>query len=500
MQLSPQRRPTSEATLVATLTSLPTEAELAALPPEVRWLEVRADLLGETSPQGLREASGRQLLFTLRSAAEGGEGGTAPFERQASLLAAHAAGYDLIDLEAARDLSPQLLAAIPPEKRLLSWHGGAADAGALFRRFASLEETSAALYKLVPAASTHGDELAVLSFLARLGRGDVVAFPTGALGSWVRLLAPRFGAPVVYGSFAERPAAPGQPAIRTLIEDFGLPGLRPIESLFGIAGNPVSHSLSPRLHNGCYRALGLPFLYLPFHVESFGEFWLEEVESELLAELGLAPQGLSVTAPFKESALAVAAESSLLAEQIGAANTLVLTPRGWLADSTDPEGVLAPLVARGFSVAGQEVAVVGAGGAGRSTVVGLQNAGARVTLVNRSLDRGERVAAELGVPFVPLEDFMPGGYALVVNAATVGREGGELPFAPEELAVGSVVLDLVYGRGPTPLVSAARRRGLTAIDGREVLLAQAREQFERMSGKPFPHAVARGLLGLEEAP
>src|SRR4030095_3950665 len=124
--------------------------------------------------------------------------------------------------------------------------------------------------------------------------------------------------------------------------------LPPASVLAGLAGNPVGHSLSPRLHNAAYRALGLPRLYLPFHVESFGDFWLEVVESGSLDVLGLPLTGLSVTAPFKEAALAMAGASSPLAERVQSANTLLLNDGVWEAETTDPEGVVQTLLARGI--------------------------------------------------------------------------------------------------------------------------------------------------------
>ncbi len=487
------------ATLIATLTRQPSAAELASLPPEIDVLEVRADLIGDLPPEGLKDRSGKRLLYTLRSGVEGGAGESGPALRQARLLAAARAGYDLIDLEAERDLDPHLQDRIAPEKRILSWHGAASDTATLARRFSEMAGTSAWLYKLVPAAAQHGEELAPLALLGELGRRDVAAFASGPIGAWTRLIAPRLGAPVIYGAASEVPGASGQLSVEALIRDYGLPRISPVERCFGLIGNPVSHSLSPRLHNGAYRELGIPALYLPFHTESFADFWLEIVESELLPVLGVHLLGFSVTAPHKDAALAVAEEISPLAERIGAANTLLLGPGGWRAESSDPAGLLGPLAARGIELAGRGVAVVGAGGAGRSVVVGLLEAGARVTFVNRSSGRGRRAAGELGVDFVPLELFVPGAFEIVINATAVGRDpDAPLPFAVEALAPGARLVDLVYGETPTPLVVAARARGLEAIDGREVLLFQGQEQFRRMTGRELPTELGRRLLDLQE--
>ncbi len=528
----------STAGLIATLSRLPEPdepdalaARLAALAvphDAVAFVEVRADRAGSGAGSGadsgpgsgfghalpeaalrtLEERFAGELIYTLRSRAEGGTGPDDPVAR-AALLAA--AGRDdrwtLVDLEAERDLVPAVLDAVPPKRRILSWHGPATDAAALERRFDRMAETPARFYKLIPAAVAPGEELAPLLLLRALGeragsrREDVIAFASGAAGVWTRLLAPRLGAPLVFGAFpGDAPGAPGQPSVDRLIADYGLPALPSVETLFGVIGRPVGHSLSPRIHNRAYRALGIPALYLAFHAEHFGDFWLEVVESGLLDGLGFPLRGLSVTTPFKEPALAVAGVSSPRTAPIGAANTLVERDGVWEAESTDPEGVLLPLRALGVALEGSEAAVLGAGGAGRAAVVGLLEAGAEVTLVNRTEERGRRAAETLKVPFVPLAGFAgaaPERFRVVVHATSLGRQEGEpLPFDPALLAPDAVVVDLVYTDRPTPLVTAVRSSGRTAVDGREVLLSQALEQFLRMTGRELPVALARQALGI----
>jgi 3-dehydroquinate dehydratase/shikimate dehydrogenase len=488
------RAAAGRATLIATLTTaLPASPEelagsaLAA----ADWLEVRADLVGDLDPKPLRRIFRGKLLYTLRSRAEGGAVEVSPERRKRRILDA-AARYDLVDLELARDLVPEVLRAVPPERRVISWHGPATSLDGLQSTFRRMAAAEALLYKLVPAATQAGEELPPLLFLKGLERRDVIAFSTGLCGAWTRLVAPRLGAPVVYGAAGEIAGAPGQPTIRKLVEDYGLPALPPVEKLFGIVGNPVSHSLSPRIHNAAYRELGLPALYLPFHAEAFGDFWLEVVESGVLEEIGLPIRGLSVTAPFKETALAVAGAESPRAGLIGAANTLVWNQGVWEAEATDPDGVVLPLRERGIAIEGRRAAVVGTGGAGRSAAAGLATAGAEVTLFNRGAERGLEAASLLGLPFVPLAELDPSGFDVLVNATSLGRVAGEaLPFAVDPLRPGAVVIDMVYGEEPTALLRAAAARGAVTVDGREVLVSQAAGQFRMMTGRDLPMAVAR---------
>lgn len=487
-------------TIVATLTSPPTESELRALPPAVGVLEVRADLLGDLDPDWLRDHYRGELLYTLRSRAEGGafEGGK---QARRKRLAAAAPRYDLVDLEADRDLQPELLVEVPARQRLISWHGPAAPFNELQQRFATLATTPARHYKMIPHAAQSGDELASLALLQSLRRNDLTSFSTGEIGTWTRVVAPLFGSPLIYGSFGDHPGAPGQLSLKRLMHDFHVHEINePFggpAAVYGIVGHPVAHSLSPRLHNGAYRALGISALYLPFHADSFGDFWLEVVESGNLANLGLPLRGLSVTAPFKEVALAVSGASSPRAQHIEAANTLIYSDEVWEAETTDPEGVVLALEHGGAPPRGKKAAVVGCGGAGKAAAYGLQLAGAAVTLVNRNPERARKASAELGLPFERLADFDPGRFDILVQATALGHHPeDDLAFDPERLKKDATVIDMVYGGEPTRLVRRTRELGRRAIDGREILLFQALGQFRLMTGRELNESLARELLGM----
>jgi 3-dehydroquinate dehydratase/shikimate dehydrogenase len=480
-----------EATLVASLTAI---SELRSLPAEVRCLEVRADLTGDLDPDWLRDHFRGELLYSLRSRAEGGACEISGAQRRERLLAA-ARRWDLIDLEAG-DLEPEVLTRIPAARRVVSWHGPAVGLGELRTVWERVAGVEARLVRLVPAAAEPADALAPLRLLREIlreilretGRSNVIAYASGPAGWWSRLLAPRLGAPFVFAAAGEEA---GEPTAARLVGDYGLPDLPPVEALYGIAGRSATaaKSLSPRLHNASYRALSLPALYLPFPTRSFAAFWRELPEG--LDGLGFHLAGLTVTAPHKEEALEVVEHTSRLARQAGAANTLLRHNGSWRADTADAEGVLAVLGARGVDVAGQQVAVVGCGGAGRAAAAGLQQAGGKVTLVNRGLERGRYAASLLNLPFVPLAEFSAREFSLVVHATPLQHE---IPFATDELRDGAVVVELVYGAVPTPLMTATVARGGVAIDGREVLLVEAQRQFQMMTGRPMPGDLAVRLV------
>ncbi len=492
------------ATLVASLTEAPSASgdEVRALSEQAGCLEVRADLVGDIGVEWLRERFSGELLYTLRSEAEGGRATVEP-ERRAALLAA-AGDYDLVDIEADRDLGAAVLDAVEPGRRLVSWHGRGASVKALLGRLRQMSGAEARLYKIVTAPERSGEELAPLELLLGACRNDVAAFSMGAVGAWTRLVAPRLGAPWIYGAAGRLAAAPGQPAIERLRADYDLPRLHRATRLFGVVGHPAAHSLSPRLHNAGYRDRGEEALYVAFDAPDFEAFWREVVLSDFFERAGLPLGGLSVTAPHKAAALALASEAGDLAIRTGGANTLVRGRngngrQGWRAESTDPEGVVGPLRRRGIDLAGRAAVVIGAGGAGRAAAAGLAAAGAEVALANRTKPSGREAAESLGVAFVPLEELEPGDFGIVVNATSLGHRAGDpQPCDPAALRPSATAVELVYGGGPTPWSRALVNRGVAVIGGREVLLHQGLSQFEAMTGKALPFEVGAAALGLEE--
>jgi 3-dehydroquinate dehydratase/shikimate dehydrogenase len=455
------------------------------------WIEWRADLLGDAAPAGLTDRGGK-MLYALRSRLEGGEGPAERDARSARLLAA-SKRFDYIELEGERDLDHATLAAIPPHRRVISWHGQATEAVALRQLLGSFRRAEARLYRFVTTSEEVAAALAPIQFLAATGRRDVIAYAESANATWTRLLAARYGAPVVFGTVANG-QGPSPTDLSALVRDYGLPDLHRVTELCAIVGKPVNGSLSPRLHNAAYRAQGASRLFVLFPVESFGVFWRGVVETALFEAIGIRMRGVIVASPHKESALAVAAEISPFSRKTESTNVMFRRGRTWHADTTDADGVLMNLEAAGIACAKRRIAVIGCGGSGRPIAAALRRAGAEVTLVNRSAARGVWASQLLGLPFVPLAQFTAAECDMIINATPVGREGEELPVDVTAMPQGSVVVDLVFAIPATPLSTLARRCGHTVIDGREILLAQATRQYKLMTGEEMPRMSACDLL------
>jgi shikimate dehydrogenase len=252
-----------------------------------------------------------------------------------------------------------------------------------------------------------------------------------------------------------------------------------------VLGFPVAHSRSPKIQNAAFRALGLEWQYvkLPVPPALFAK--------TVRALPGAGFRGANVTIPHKHAALELADESTPSAEAIGAANTLTFLDGGGIeAHNTDAPGFLASL---GEDPTGLRALVLGAGGAGRAVAWALREAGADVSVWNRTPERAKALAADLGVKQVP----RPATCDLLVNATSVGLEP-RLDEADtlealelDQLDSPQLVVDLVYGESPTPLLGWAERGGSRTVDGLEILVRQGALSFQRWTGIEPPLDVMR---------
>lgn len=271
----------------------------------------------------------------------------------------------------------------------------------------------------------------------------------------------------------------------------------------GIIGDPVTHSASPLLHNAGYAALDLDRVYLAFEVPA-GE---GAAAVEAVRTLGLA--GVNVTYPHKADAAAACDELSSTAEVLGAVNTVVVRPDGSLyGTSTDGDGFVRALAEEGVAVAGVSALVLGAGGAARAIAEALGRNGAEVVVAARRPDAAA-AAARLapGGRAVDLTDDAAVAGALraarlVVQATPVGMAGGAgtpagstVPIvAVELLAPDAFVAETIYHPAETPLLAAARARGLRGMNGLGMLLHQAVLAFQILTDREISPDILRKAL------
>lgn len=262
-------------------------------------------------------------------------------------------------------------------------------------------------------------------------------------------------------------------------------------ALYGIIGNPVSHSLSPAMHNAAFADLGENSVYLPFQVVG--------LEAGIAGLKALGVKGVSVTIPYKEAVIPLLDTIEDVARKIGAVNTIEIKDMGGkrhlCGSNTDWLGANRALSEK-VSLRGAHVVLLGAGGSARAIGFGLQQEGAHVVLCSRTESRGRALAADLGCLWHPLDEADSLQGEILVNATSVGMQP-EIQLSPVPQTILSrfqVVMDIVYAPLETRLLREAKAAGCLGINGLEMLLYQGVAQFELWTGKAAPVELMRQKL------
>jgi shikimate dehydrogenase len=261
-------------------------------------------------------------------------------------------------------------------------------------------------------------------------------------------------------------------------DGFGTP------ALFAVFGNPVVHSLSPVMHNAAFAATGFNGVYAAIRVK--------DIRMAVAGVRSLGLRGISITLPHKESVIPCLDYIDPAARRIKAVNTIVNDDGFLKGYNTDWSGALQALEDK-IPIAGRQVGVIGAGGAARAVAFGVLSGGGKVTLFNRSKEKGEVLAAELGVEFRSLAEFAADRIEILVNTTPAGMtpQTDECPVPREKLRPGLVVMDIVYNPLKTRLLREAEAAGCVTIDGLSMFVYQGTRQFELWTGISAPMDIMR---------
>ncbi|QTA81485.1 Shikimate dehydrogenase [Desulfonema limicola] len=250
-------------------------------------------------------------------------------------------------------------------------------------------------------------------------------------------------------------------------------------NLYCVFGNPVSHSLSPVMHNSAFCHAGLNNVYLAFKIN--------DIQAGIMAARAFNVQGISVTIPHKISIMPFLDEIDPGARRIGAVNTVVNKNGKLLGFNSDSLGAVAALEEK-TDLAGKKTAILGAGGAARAIGFGVQEKGGHVSIINRSADKGRKLAHDLNAGFCPLSDFNSAGYDILINTTPLGMTPDieSMPVKPDTLKPGMTVMDIIYNPLETKLLKHAAAAGCKTIDGLSMFVYQGALQFELWTGEKAP--------------
>ena len=266
--------------------------------------------------------------------------------------------------------------------------------------------------------------------------------------------------------------------------------------IYGVIGEPISHSLSPLLHNPAFAALEIDAVYVTFRVSP------SSLGDALRGLLALNVQGINVTVPHKSEVFQYVDEVTDTARKIGAVNTLRNDSGYWIGENTDATGFIRSLEPLGLSLPGSSVGMLGAGGAAKGVAVGLLEAGvSRLFISNRSYDRATVLAELLKASFgqqsvsaVSLEELEKKELNLLVNTTTVGSDGYSSPAKLNRFDKLGAVTDIIYRPSRTPLLLEAEKLGLPNLNGGGMLLYQGISAFSFWTRRTAPEIIMRTAL------
>jgi 3-dehydroquinate dehydratase/shikimate dehydrogenase len=468
-------------------------------------IELRTDYLENLNVDLVKQliaevkSSGDKKLSVIATCRDKQQGGAIDYPQKLRvdiLAAALKAGAEFIDYEYENfrsiDGQEKIRLALSQSSRgrlILSAHNFETkfnNIGKLYRNI--LNVCPVAIPKLVYVANHINDCFEAFDLLHQTSAERII-FCMGPGGLISRILAKKLGCFLTFASIDELNAtAPGQLTIEDLKQLYRYDYIDAETRLYGVIADPVGHSLSPAIHNACFGEMQMNKLYLPLLVEG-GQREFDSFLHHALMRKWLNFRGFSITIPHKQNALAYVRASrgyvEPLAQKIGAANTLVVGPDSKLqAYNTDYAGALDAITAgtkiTKAKLKGLPVAVVGAGGVSRAIVAGLSDAGAQITIYNRTVEKAQKLAAEFGCEFAPLDDLKNLEAKLLINCTSIGMHPNveATPVPKELLKRGMTIFDTVYNPAETLLLKDAKKKRIKAIDGISMFVNQAMAQFK----------------------
>jgi len=392
------------------------------------------------------------------------------------------AGCQLVDLElqSASRCKPEQLTRLRSQAALiLSYHD--------FHATRKLEETlekmtaiSADFYKIVTTATTLHDNVLMMKFLEKHSdKHSLVGLCMGEQGLISRVLGLRAGSVFTFAALSEdEKTGPGQITAQDLQGTYRIEQVDAATRVFGVAGDPVSHSLSPAIMNAALRRETVNGVYLALHAKTL---------KDLLGCVRDIPiHGLSITMPYKQAILSHLDNTDSHTTKIGACNTVVRAQDGKLYGfNTDTTGIVRPLQQR-IPLEKAKILVLGAGGAARAAVFGLRERGAEVSILNRTAEQAQKLARSAHARVVKRADLKKLSFDVIINATPVGMGNTrESPLNEGEIKA-RYVFDMIYDPMETRLLKMAKAAGAEIIPGVEMFVQQAARQFEIWTGKPAP--------------
>ena len=265
----------------------------------------------------------------------------------------------------------------------------------------------------------------------------------------------------------------------------------------GIIGDPIEHSMSQAMHNAAFGALGLDYIYFPFHVRQ------DELPGAIAGMRALHIVGLNVTIPHKVDVIPLLDRLEPLAKKMGAVNTIVNEGGVLIGSNTDAPGFLQALRSQSIEPKGKKIVIIGAGGAAKGIVFILAEVGASLVILNRTISKAEELASQIVQHYCQKLKTMTlsaenlagvlDGADVLVNTTSVGMvpDVDRTPVSSSLLNPKLVVYDIIYNPLPTRLLREAKAAGARTVDGLDMLVWQGALAFKKWTGREAPFEIMK---------
>ena len=427
------------------------------------------------------------VILTLRRKEDGGKCTLSERERRSLLLSALDGDFAYVDIE--EDVKKNDVEDKAREKGvkiIRSFHDFSGIPDDIYSRLYRLAERGD-IAKAAVTPHTTQDLLTLFRIAEELKDVPKIIIGMGDWGIPIRILYKRAGSLLTFACSGEA-VAPGQVSARDLKLLYRADQVNERTGIYGIIGNPVLHTSSPLIHNLGFHAINYNAIYLPFLVDNVRIFFA-------LAEY-LKMRGFSVTIPFKDAVLMYLGNITREVKQIGACNTVVRMPGMWKGMNTDYYGFLQPILKDIESGAVKSALVIGAGGASQAIVWALRNRGVKVTILNRTIGRAEKLAKINLCEYDTLDNAhkYEGKVDLVVQTTSVGLYP-DFDISPVDFRFTGreIAYDIIYKPKMTKFLKEAEKAGCRLHFGEEMLLEQGKLQFEAFTGYHYPKDAALHL-------
>jgi 3-dehydroquinate dehydratase / shikimate dehydrogenase len=449
---------------------------------DIDIIELRLDYISEMEDAEIclaktLKSKTKPIIVTNRPKREGGNYAGSEKDRLRLLQKAIELGADYVDVELD---SVRHITRRDSSKLIVSYHNFKETPRSINKIYEDVSKCKPDIAKVVTYANDITDNVRIFELL-KIVNVPTISFCMGEYGHISRILTRKFGGLLTFASLKKgKESAPGQLTVDELSNIYHFKKTNKETKLYGIVGNPVSHSISPVIHNSSFVEKGLNSIYVPMKVLDIGTFIKDFRKIDF--------QGLSVTIPHKESILPFLDDIDYVAGKIGAINTVVNQGGRLTGYNTDCmaaiKGLEDGLEEYKGTLKNKKVAIIGAGGAARAIAFGLKERGCNITIYNRTLERAMRLSDDVGCKSGRFEDLSELDTDILINSTSIGMSPNveESPVPKNALKEGMIVFDAVYNPIETRLLRDARERQCHTVNGLTMCIIQAAEQFRLWTG------------------